>query len=680
MAKTTGGSFLMERKSNYRIEDYVVSGAANATDSLHDELFRDQRALRIPGLAEYQRAEKIMNDHTVPIQQRIQQAAPYFDKAIEESKKIDVTRLEQQLAVASPQEQNAILQLRNFPVNVRMISAISHNMAATQMYEQAVKNPAKKEELMRAGDELNRKGITTLRTIEQDDPRAWAGNFMIRGAIARMQNRETVNIANLEPDKAAGGVLGVKKEVDEQINSPIPGFQPVSVPVNILGKALRSSSEVPVVGWVAGAFGDDILNVNKLAPKLAEAKSIDENAANKMVGQIRNRALTEGVHTIADITSAQMGMAAARIGMQVVGNKIPGIGKVVGYIGMGLAATTGANAVIDYAANKTLGVEQRDGLELFTRSTASFGTTWGLSRAASFREATLGKSVTMSFNGEKIQVPSKLTEGWLSLTPQGRQAVGEAIRSKYTAQEFAALNSGKQYTQFLTAHGDVTKASAQSLAGGSRWKTRLPFTGYKEEARSLIGQIEKPWTYTRTGKFAWNVGTGAAAMGIYGLGEVNPLLTNKDTGKNYSLSDTFEHARDNMLAGGIASGVAAPMMPWALNSFNIAKPIAGAARWLFNTEAARASKPLASLRAGFGTAKDALVHNSVTTAAYDRLANNAAARSLKAGWSEYSSTMLRPMALAEAQGAGNVYAHQAWGDIEKEADALLKIHREKQTR
>lgn len=697
-----------------------------------------------------------------------------------------------------------------------MVSAVAHNMAANDMYAQAEKNPAKKDELMRAGDELNRKGITTLRSIEQDDPRAWASNFIIRGVIARMQNRETINLANRAPDTAAGGVMGLKQEVDAQINGTIPGSQALMVPMNLIGKGLRSGSDVPGVGWVAGAFGSDSLSMDKYAPSLAYTKSIDEKAANDMVGRIRNQALTEGVHTGADITAGGIGLLAARIGTRFFANRVPGLGGVLSFVGIGLGATTASNAAIDFAANKTFGIEQRGGMELFTRSVASFGATWGLGKAASYREATLGKSATIGFNGEKIQVPSKLTEGWLNLTPQGRQAVGDAIKVKYSAQEFAALNSNKQYSQFLTAYGDATKTTAQSLAGGSKLMARLPFSGLRTQARDMLGHIDTPWTYTRAGKLAWNAGTGAVAMGVYGLGEVNPLLRDKDTDKGYSLKDTFEHARDNMLAGGIASGVAASLLPFAINNtvkgtFDVlAKRVGSGIGWVFNAEAARVAKPLTALapaeaksagqiaqtlkglwqvsgdgavaaarnrflvgfgggsgagvltgnpltmnpetdqnytweetgrralewgaiagtgvtaapygiaagklavekvrvplynstivpvanralipaynavepvvskvRIGLGTGKDAVVHNSLVTSAYERLTQNAPVRSLKAGWNEYSSTMLRPMALAEAQGVGNVYTYQAWGDLNQEADAVLKVQRARQAK
>lgn len=827
----------------------------------------DPQLAKIPGFTQLMQAEQIMQDQSLSPQERIKRAGPLYDQAIEESKKINITKLDQDLTAIGTkmkeilegaekvkndpaalqkyqqekgaeyqQLQNDAQMLTNMrlePLNARLKSAQAHNAAAAELYAQAEKDPAKKEELTRTADEMNRKAAATLRSVEQADPRMWNETPSIKGAIEQAEQHKKIEMGSAN---AIGQVVNTQKIVDFGVNGPFKGFQPVWMSMNAAGEVL---GPVPVVGIFAGGLSRTEETRPGAALALAMAMDKDQGAANDMVNSIQHNLLNQGTHVVSDIASGYAGVTLGRVAVNMVGNRFGPLGKAATFIGAGFLGTTATNAGLDWTASKVLGTDQRDTGELLSHSAASFGMTWGLQGLANYRQAStanflagvegkasLGQSmavwneqkfasnlVTAPFKGTQIEVPSTLKEQWRGLSNQGKTAVGDALTSKYTAEQFAALNSTQQYSAFLKAYNTAARTTAAELSGGSKLMSRLPFSGNMAEARAALGEVQTPWMFSTKGKLAWNAGTGAASMGVYGLGEVNPFLTNKQTGEHYTLGETLGHAGTNMAWGGFGSAIAAPLVGKAMDftvkkplEFVIGKPIA----WAFNSEAATLAKPwsglsqaesktaaevaqgfngfwrmsgdgaltaarnrfvvgfgggggmgmlthnpwminpdtgknytwaetgsyglkwgtiagggltaapyamfggkmlvekagkpvynwtvvpavnntakplynagqpmITKLRVGLGTASDKVIKNPAIVSAYERVTTSAPAQYAQAGWNRYAAVSLGPTAMLEGQAAGDLYAYREWDRVKREADAILKAHRDEQAK
>lgn len=185
------------------------------------------------------------------------------------------------------------------------------------------------------------------------------------------------------------------------------------------------------------------------------------------------------------------------------------------------------------------------------------------------------------------------------LHPEFQQRVADKLASqKLSVEQFNAM-SASQKAQFV--NGVLDDMAAASTVGGKF--SKLPFSGATNNARmGMVAEgpgaqqaakdlFSRHWTETRMGNWGWRFGTGAGAMGVYGLGEVNPFLKNKD-GQNYSMGDTVGHFFSNAAWGGGAS-LAAPLIGKAMKytvvqplKWTMAKPL----EFVFNKEAAQAGK------------------------------------------------------------------------------------------
>ena len=526
---------------------------------------------------------------------------------------------------------DSLTNMRLQPMKARLMEAMALNAAADQLYKQGNADPAKKAELTRVGDEWNRKAATTLAGLEQADPKMWRQNPTIQGAIQQANKHELIDTTKAN---AMGQVMNTQKMVDFGVNGPIKGFQPLWMSMNIAGDALQLPGKVPIPGVSTalqifpGSLGAGLSRAGEVRPgaayALALAKNKDGAAADEMVGTIRHQMANQAVYAVGDIASSYAGVAMGKLAVDMLGSRLGPVGKFVTFAGVGLATTTAGNKTVDFAASKMFGTDQRDTAELLSHSAASFGMSWGLQGLANYKanasanflsgaEASAARpsfldsmavwneqaGVSMTkfrfMSGVDSQVPVAFKENYLALNPAGKSAVGNALQAKFSATEFAALNPTQQYSALLNAYKTATASTAAEMVGGSKLMGGLPFSGNAAAAREALGTVDNPWMFSGKGKLAWNFGTGAAGMGVYGLGEVNPLLTNKQTGEKYTFGDMLKHSATNMAWGGFGSA-AAPLVGKAME-YTVQKPIQyglGALGkplgWIFDSEAAAAGR------------------------------------------------------------------------------------------
>jgi hypothetical protein len=233
----------------------------------------DPELAKIPGFTQLQQAEQIMKDTTLTPQQRIERAGPLYAQAIEESKKINLGKLDQDLTaigtkikeieagaeavqndpakLAQYQQEKAaeyqqlsadaekLSNMRLQPMKARLLAAIAYNGAAQEMLAQADQDPAKKDELTRAAHGLNKQAADTLRSLETADPRMWRENPTIQGAIEQATKNQKI-------DPSAANVIGQVRNINQMVNfgvnGPVQGLQPLWMSMNAAGEGLQLSA------------------------------------------------------------------------------------------------------------------------------------------------------------------------------------------------------------------------------------------------------------------------------------------------------------------------------------------------------------------------------------------------------------------------------------------------------
>jgi hypothetical protein len=93
-----------------------------------------------------------------------------------------------------------------------------------------------------------------------------------------------------------------------------------------------------------------------------------------------------------------------------------------------------------------------------------------------------------------------------------------------------------------------------------------------------------------------------------------------------------------------------------------------------------AQPAITNARVFLGTQSDKVIKNPSIVSAYERLTTSTPAQTLQSGWQRYAAVSLAPTAMLEGQGAGNLYAYEEWGRINKEADAILKAARDQKAK
>lgn len=547
---------------------------------------------------------------------------------------------------------------RLFPMQARLMEAVAYNSAAAELYAQAEAGKGDKQELMRTANEYNKHAAATLKGLEQVDPRLYNENPTVKGAIQQIEQHKLI-----DPKAAAaiGSVLNVEGGARTNIFGPgmgrnndiqfapgagaventigtigqvgARGIQPLWTGMNIAGDVLQTGN-LPVISWMGAGLSRAEEQRPGVARALALAKYKDQAAADGTVSSIRHNLLNQGTYIVSDLGSAYLGMYGGKAAAQLAARRFGPAGQFVAFAVGGLATTTATNKLADVGAHKLLGTDMRDDAEILTRSAMSFGMTWGLQGLANartananafahetslthtFRNGAAGEvavprtfahnfdvwSVQPAFNpalgklthaAGEMAVPKALETNFAKIAPEHHTAVMDKMfKAAGGVEKFQGLSAAKQYELFMGAHRGVT----QELAGG-KWLSKF---GGMKDARAAVGTIDTPFWLTGKGGATYRFGSGAAGMGMYGLGEVNPFLTNKQTGEKYTLSDTVSHSLSSAAYGGTAS-LAAPLvgkaMEWTVKKpleWTVAKPIG----WLFNAEANAAGAGLSKLGPG----------------------------------------------------------------------------------
>lgn len=582
---------------------------------------------KIPGFKSLREAEAVMMDKALTPQQRIEKAAPLYAKSIEESKSIDIAKLEQQLGVVGARinaieaeataaaENPAKMQqlqeeyqqlataaqglqnMRLQPLKAHMLQAMAYNGAAAELYDQA--NKANKPELKGVADGYNAKAVEVLRSLEKVDPKMFRDSPAVAGAIQQAEARTKITPTSAS---ATGQIIGAERQSKMGIFGPgmgrqqsvtlspdaglgtnlisgtaqvaTRGIQPLWSGMNVSGYALEQAGKVPVVGAIPGMLGAGLQRTDDTrrmtAEAVAMAKANDPAAARQGIDAIKQNMATEMVQMTGNLAGAYGGVMAMRLASDAVASRIPGPGgRLVAKGLIGLGTTTLINGAVDQAGNTFLGTDKRDYGQLAMESGVTFAATWGLqgisgARTMGQQQFLNGQTVTpfrarfmesmvgggrmvptagagltddVVVQGQPLKVTPRFAEQ-LRLTPGGETG---SIAGKLDLKKMATMNPNEQYTHLLRTAGKEASMPSQWINQG-RFSTT-----------------------------AYNGATGAGFMGVYSLGEANPLTINPETGKRYTLAETLNRSLSSAAYGGVA-GIGAPLVGKSMN-FLVAKPL-----------------------------------------------------------------------------------------------------------
>lgn len=492
-----------------------------------------------------------------------------------------------------------VFTMRQQPSKARSAEATTLNTIAMQMYKQAEteKETAKQRQLIVAANGYNAEAAKLFRSIEKADPKVWnKSNGEFAGAAKLCEEHKAVTKTSAA---VVGEVLGVKKLVDMGVHGPVPAAQSIWVTMDLAGDALTSVSYIPggvgdVLGYVPKVFAEGVSNTARnregAAAALYEAMTKDQQLALDQVQGIQTNYKNEFSYVFNDLISAQAGLALGRFAVQVAGNKLGPWGKGALFAVTAGGTAYGGNLALDAGSAQLLGTTPRGSNELLTRTAASVLVSGGLSARANHlaqKEALLlsgssakasvwesmaiwnkpslavvpGTALKLELEGGAvskltgIEVSPLLATEAARLTVKGRTALEAGLLKQMTPEAFGKLS----FSQQLTKAGEVMKAATKAERGqvSGNWFGRYMYgSGNAVEATANLGSISG----SRAGGF-WNRSlSGGAAMGVYGLGEVNPSIENRAVaGQNYTWSETLRHAGLSTLWGTGASA-ASPLV------------------------------------------------------------------------------------------------------------------------
>jgi hypothetical protein len=584
-----------------KIYDGVMSiGGSAAPEAAADPLDKT-----IPGWAQTKAAAAAMNDQSLTPEQRMAKAAPLFETALNAAKTIkaddiDASKAKIGAAVSDltggraksladldkPENADLVKDIEADPTKkaqaVQLVNqdalldrARKQNIIVSESYAQALSNtasdlqaqanrePANSSKLNAEANAMTDKAATVLKTLGQTDPNfgvavdsagdpaearhtAMRNQKRIQEEIAQVNRGETI-----DPQKAAGAT-GARVAIDT-INDSIMGH------------------EYKFQTSLFGSQVDGSLNLSKAA-----------------------RPLEVGVNTtIEALDFAQehvpvVGRAAGFAGDMMKGylpspdtvmpNAVEDLAKAK------IAAPAAAKTVMDEKKESVLGNAVSLGSDLVSGQV-------GVISAKAAPEL-LAKAAPLIAKAmpeiEETAVKAALESGnWkIKLGAAATVGVAAAFGSRWAADELShdILGTKRMSVGELASHSTAALAAAYTARGLS---SAMP---------AVEGTLSK--------KLAQTALTSGATSTVFGLGEVNPFITNKATGQHYTAADTLINAGENLAFGattGMAGRAVTPLMHFstvgvAQGAGSLAK---GVGKFVFNSQAGREAAESAT-----GAAKD----------------------------------------------------------------------------
>ena len=588
----------------------------------------------IPGWTQKKAAEAAMSDQSLSPEQRVAKAAPLFAGALNAAKTIDYAAIETakhevntrvialtQGKVHSMDEllkpenkasvktllenpatkdktlelygQNNVLnKLREQNVVTSEAYAQSLTKAASDLQAQANSkeaqaNPANVSKFNAEANAMTGKAVSVLQTIGQADP-----NFGVAFGVGAdgappsnaddMQHKVTLNQKRIAEEIAqanrgevidkqkAAGATGARVAFDA-INDPIMGdgslnlsktLRPLEVGVNTTIEAFDfAHAHVPVAGKVAG-WASDMMKGFLPSPDtampnavedLANAKVADPVAAKAVIDDKKESAVNNAVSLGSDLLSGQIGVIAAE-------KALPGA------IGQGATIIKDA-AVVE--GKRALALAGQVGDAVLTQAVKA-------SLPKNLAEKVLASSLferALPQMEESIVKAGLESGNWkVKLGAAATVSVAAAFGSRWAADELSHdfLGTKRMSAGEIASHSTAALAAAYTARGLT---SAIPATD---------GVLAK--------KLAQTALTSGTTSTVFGLGEVNPFVTNKATGQHFTAADTLMYAGENLAFGattGMAGRAVAPFVNFSTVgvAHGIGSFAKGAGKIVFNSKA-----------------------------------------------------------------------------------------------
>ncbi|MDR3612334.1 MAG: hypothetical protein P4L53_02135 [Candidatus Obscuribacterales bacterium] len=540
----------------------------------------------IPGWTQTKAAMAAMSDQSLSPEQRIKKAAPLYEAALNAAKSInpdDIDAAQAKIGAAvSDMTGGRAKSLSDLdkPENADLVKTITDSpekrAQATELVNQsAILDRARQQNLLVSesyAQALSKTASELQAQANQDKPNAAKFNTE----------------ANALTDRAAT-VLKTLGQTD-------PNF----------GVAVDSAADPETAKHMAtlnqNRIAEEIAQVNRgeaIDPKKAAAVSGSQMAVDAINDSIMGHKykfetalfgnqIDGSINVLKTVRPLEVGVNATIEGLDYVHGHVPVVGAVTGFASDMMKGylpspdTAMPNAVEDLA-NAKLAHPQTAKEVIEAKKESVLGNAVSLS--SDLASGQIGMLTAKATPGliakalpeiEETALKTAIESGnWkIKLGAAATVGVAAAFGSRWAADELShdILGTKRMSVGELASHSTAALAAAYTARGLT---SAMPATE---------GALVK--------KLGQTALTSAATSTVFGLGEVNPFVTNKATGQHYTAADTLMNAGENLAFGATTGMAARAVTPFVhFSTVGVAQGIGsvakGVGKFVFNSEAGR---------------------------------------------------------------------------------------------